>query len=163
MREVRLVVAKEKCRRGMNAFMLFGCGHGIFNILHIVATVTQLLCAFLISRVFFHLYSQLLVFVCSFFFGVLIRIFIFCFGCVLCSWSNFFIPHGMVAICALCTYISICETNRVDAFFFFFFSLSALVCDCIWDAIELHCSVYTVQYLHFYLECKQKDAVTKLK
>lgn len=52
MREVRLVVAKEKCRRGMNAFMLFGCGHGIFNILHIVATVTQLLCAFLISRVF---------------------------------------------------------------------------------------------------------------
>lgn len=69
MREVRLVVAKEKCRRGMNAFMLFGCGHGIFNILHIVATVTQLLCAFLISRFFFHLYSQLLVFVCSFFSG----------------------------------------------------------------------------------------------
>lgn len=110
----------------------------------------------------FQLYSQLLVFVCSFFFGVLIRIFIFCFDCVLCSWSNFFILHGMVAICALCTYISICETNRVDAFFFLFY-LSALVCDCIWNAIELHCSVYTVQYLHFYLECKQKDAVTKLK
>lgn len=82
--------------------------------------------------------------------------------CVLEAISSFHMEWLLSVHCAhIFRFVKQIEWMRF--FFFFFFSLSALVCDCIWDAIELHCSVYTVQYLHFYLECKQKDAVTKLK
>lgn len=160
--------AREKCRRGMNAFMLFRCGHGIFSILHILATVTQLLCAFLIFFVYF-LVACIYLFI-LFYFIFLILFFsmhsahthshlYLLFWLYIISSSHFFISYGIAAICAPCTYIPICETNRVDVLFLLLVVCSSffwLVCDFLACIRELHCAaVYTVQYLHFYLMSKQ--------